>query len=160
MMTALQRGAEYITDEELALKADHQELVSVRISAQKLLQLIDRAIYAKLEGERTRALQQVILAVRQQREIQHAAETQNIQLEFEIAKLKRERGDLSEKLEHEKDRTTCRICFVRPRNVLPLPCLHFDYCSICLHQHQKTRNLCPTCRSPISGVLKCNLTMG
>eukprot|EP00249_Psilotum_nudum_P008460 c21281_g1_i1 orf=560-1444(-) len=113
MMTALQRGAEYITDEELALKADHQELVSVRISAQKLLQLIDRAIYAKLEGERTRALQQVILAVRQQREIQHAAETQNIQLEFEIAKLKRERGDLSEKLEHEKDRTTCRICFVR-----------------------------------------------
>lgn len=160
MMKFLIQGAKFLVNEENARKTDYQVLVSIQQSAQMLLELIDRSIHLKIEAERLELFKQCEKAKLAQREAENAAAKERARLNSEISKLKRDYRILNEKLEDEKDRTTCRICFARPRDVLPLPCMHFDYCHVCLHQYQRLRNLCPTCRCPMSGVLKYNLTIG
>lgn len=159
MMKSLIHGAKYLVDEKYAKKADYQVLISVQQAAKTLLELVDQTIYTKMEEECCKALNQCKKAMLLQREAEAAAAQDRVQLKAEISKLKKDYRGLNEKLEREKDRTTCRICFTNPRDVLPLPCMHFDYCHACLHHYQRMRNICPTCRSPISGVLKYNLTI-
>lgn len=160
MMNSLLNGATYLTDDESLETADLQSLVFVQQAAKTLLQLVNDSLHARMEEERLKALDQCNKAIILQKETEAAAAQDRALLKAEISKLKRDYRDLNEKFEREKDRTTCRICFVKPRDVLPLPCMHFDYCHTCLNQYQRMRNICPTCRSPISGVLRHNLSIG
>lgn len=156
----LQQGADFLLHEESTEKASIEVLVSIQQSAKQLLEVVDRALHGKMEQERVNACNRYNEALLHQRKIEDFAEKERVQRKSEIFKLKQQNRDLNEMLEREKDRTTCRICFTKPRDALPLPCLHFDYCHACLDRSQTMRNLCPTCRSPISGVLKCNLAIG
>ncbi|MCO5558220.1 hypothetical protein L7F22_011799 [Adiantum nelumboides] len=160
MMRSLINGASYLTDAKSLEEADIQDLIFVQQSAKALLQLVDDNVRARMEEECLKALEQYNKIMVSQKEIEATAARDKALLKAEISKLKKDCRDLNEKFEQEKDRTTCRICFLKPRDVLPLPCMHFDYCHSCLHQYQKMRNICPTCRSPISGVLRHNLSIG
>lgn len=47
----------------------------------------------------------------------------------------------------DRERPTCRVCFVRKRNTL-LNCGHTHTCSVCVQQVSN----CPICRAPISKI--------
>ncbi|KAH7280502.1 hypothetical protein KP509_37G070700 [Ceratopteris richardii] len=160
MMKALMNGSTYLVDASALGEADFQTLISVQQASKMLLQLVEEYIFRKLEEERFKLLDQYQKVVSLQKQTEAAAAKEQALLKDEITKLKRDYRALHESFEREKDRSTCRICFVRPRDVLPLPCMHFDYCDSCLRQYQRMRNICPTCRSPISGVLRHNLSHG
>ena len=46
-----------------------------------------------------------------------------------------------------------QICLTSPRDTVLMPCLHFMYCKGCVAQHRRSQNLCPVCRTGISGEL-------
>ena len=46
-----------------------------------------------------------------------------------------------------------QICITAPRDTVLMPCLHFLYCKGCVAQHRLNQNLCPVCRTGISGEL-------
>ncbi|KAL2650010.1 hypothetical protein R1flu_018138 [Riccia fluitans] len=55
------------------------------------------------------------------------------------------------------EKQTCCMCKVNLRNTVILPCMHFLYCSECLHNHQKRSSECPTCQTPIGAAVNLNL---
>lgn len=65
---------------------------------------------------------------------------------------------LTVQLEEERHKTQCQICMDNPRDVLLMPCMHFLYCNACMSTHEKNSKTCPACRSPVAGVMKCNLS--
>lgn len=86
----------------------------------------------------------------------------------ELTRLKRENEDLASRykaerdtvaavrkeLEEEKEKHLCKLCFTRPKDGLIFPCLHFDYCFLCLDDEKSKNNFCPTCRGSMDGLLK------
>ncbi|KAJ7295506.1 hypothetical protein O6H91_03G110300 [Diphasiastrum complanatum] len=154
MCNVLQKG------DDCVAAACYEELVSVRHSARQLLEIVDRQIHFLIERERKEAREELEAAWEFQKNVEAAANRDRTRLQEEIYQLQQGHEDLLELLEQERDRNICRICFNRPRDVLSLPCMHFDYCFQCLEEHQKTRNHCPTCRSSISGTLVYKLSMG
>lgn len=55
----------------------------------------------------------------------------------------------------EKLKNVCTTCFERDRDIILLPCLHFQLCNQCLTRHHfKT---CPICNLAISGTLHVHL---
>ncbi|KAG6555543.1 hypothetical protein Mapa_002778 [Marchantia paleacea] len=79
-------------------------------------------------------------------------------LELE-AKLESSEHSAAQNLEAEREKRICQICMSNSRNALVLPCMHFLYCTECLHTHQKTCKECPTCRGPISALIHCKLNL-
>jgi len=55
-----------------------------------------------------------------------------------------------------KDDYKCIVCFDRPRNVIPKPCLHFSLCSICYNQLEKKS--CPVCKKMIMDIIEVYIT--
>jgi len=55
-----------------------------------------------------------------------------------------------------KDDYKCIVCFDRPRNVIPKPCLHFSFCSICYNQLEKKS--CPVCKKAIADIIEVYIT--
>lgn len=56
---------------------------------------------------------------------------------------------LEQLLEDERRGNECKICFLRPSNVVIYPCLHAQYCSQCVQKLLSTSRVCPSCRADI-----------
>lgn len=150
---ALSRGANLLMDKSLARTMDFDLLLAVQTAASSLVGIVEDA-RAELERQwRVQAFQEAEEA-RKRRERAEAA------LRADIESLEHTLLETTEALEQEKDKASCRICFTRPRNVLPLPCMHFQFCKECLAESQRLRRGCPTCRMPVSGSLVCHLDPG
>ncbi|KAL2620905.1 hypothetical protein R1flu_001110 [Riccia fluitans] len=78
-------------------------------------------------------------------------------LENTLKTLQINHSSISHDLQVEKDKALCQICMDRQRDICSLPCLHLDYCSVCLLQHLQKNKSCPTCRTPVSGTLQTSL---
>lgn len=66
----------------------------------------------------------------------------------------------SERLQQELDQEVlCQICFERRRDVVVLPCMHFQFCRQCLLESFKApgNRKCPLCRVNVTGELNMNL---
>lgn len=46
-------------------------------------------------------------------------------------------------------------CGFKMKHLFVFVAVHADYCLLCISEHKKRRNTCPTCRTPISGTLEC-----
>eukprot|EP00803_Ostreobium_quekettii_P001163 evm.model.scf_1801.1 EVM.evm.TU.scf_1801.1 scf_1801:1946-4804(+) len=64
---------------------------------------------------------------------------------------KKESDRLKQELDNE---VLCQICFERKRDVVILPCMHFNFCKQCLMESFKSGSRkCPMCREPVTGEL-------
>eukprot|EP00897_Mesotaenium_endlicherianum_P008528 jgi/Mesen1/7703/ME000405S06992 len=116
--------------------------------------------YARFRGRTWQSALAVAADLRDQlKNEQEIAALEDDRHAAEIEALQRREQNALFLLEVEKERGVCSICFEQPRDVLVLPCMHFHYCNSCIVTSLEARNVCPTCRSPVSGVLKCNLSM-
>ncbi|BBN12780.1 hypothetical protein MPTK1_5g22850 [Marchantia polymorpha subsp. ruderalis] len=86
-------------------------------------------------------------------------ETEKEKQESERARFRTELDMAAQALEKEVDKHICQICMNRSRNALVMPCMHFLFCSDCLHAHQGRSNECPTCRGSISAIIHCKLNV-
>ncbi|KAH3763957.1 hypothetical protein Pelo_4173 [Pelomyxa schiedti] len=62
-------------------------------------------------------------------------------------------------LETERDRNRCQICMDKNRDALLMPCCHFLYCTTCVNAHLARSRTCPACRTSVSGIMNCKLTL-
>lgn len=91
---------------------------------------------------------------------------QHTEKQKELFQMREEKNQLTssietmrKNLEEEKEKTLCQICLESPKDAICLPCVHLQYCSPCLEKHAKQNNTCPSCRTTISGVLKCKISI-
>eukprot|EP00246_Nothoceros_aenigmaticus_P011407 TRINITY_DN3093_c0_g1_i1.p1 TRINITY_DN3093_c0_g1~~TRINITY_DN3093_c0_g1_i1.p1 ORF type:complete len:201 (+),score=20.52 TRINITY_DN3093_c0_g1_i1:24-605(+) len=159
MMRVLQKGAQFLLREDIDYGVSYEELLSILYSAQRLVEQVERGMHVIRERERQTLLREKSEALRLQTACEAAAMTERLLLQAEVSRLHDDQVALRLELEEEREKTICRICFARPRDALPLPCMHFDFCNQCLQQHQRHRNTCPSCRCTINGVLKYSLTL-
>ncbi|CAM6089100.1 unnamed protein product [Calypogeia fissa] len=62
-------------------------------------------------------------------------------------------------LDEESEKSLCQICFEAPKDSIAFPCLHLSFCNACLESHRAQNRTCPMCRTNISGVLKCVISI-
>jgi len=51
-------------------------------------------------------------------------------------------------VKEDKEARECVICFVHPKNVLMIPCMHMAMCQQCFNTNKPTH--CPICRADVS----------
>lgn len=157
LLKALEEGTRLVESGAVLANATYDQHTSIKISAQRLINALDRRIQSTIERERYEARKAADVACQKVVRIQAQVEAMQKSFEDEIAIAAEREAKTRELLEKEEARTTCRICFIHVRDTLLLPCMHFQYCQSCLFEHRKRKNDCPTCRSPISGLLQCTL---
>lgn len=170
LMQFLVKGPSYLLND-----VNHQELIAVQHAQRNVTELIDRAVQAAvqrelrataaekeelcrqrdaaLEGRSTLANEICMLKQAQTAEIVTLRQAH----EEALGHQKQEQDSMRKQLDAELHKSICKICLVKTRNAVLLPCMHFDYCLGCLTAHQTKHNTCPSCRGPIQGILQCNL---
>ncbi|BBN11655.1 hypothetical protein MPTK1_5g13730 [Marchantia polymorpha subsp. ruderalis] len=144
-LTALERAK---ADSNLRLTRHEERLTTLRLKREAMEKDL-----AEIRSER-RCQQDVRVKELERTSDAHFARI----LELE-AKLESSERSAAQDLEAEREKRICRICMSNSRNALVLPCMHFLYCTDCLHTHQKTCKECPTCRGPISALIHCKLNL-
>jgi len=96
------------------------------------------------ESELEKTEKKIIKLTKQLKQKTEEAESLNIRLE-----------STQRKLEEEHNKSSCIICYERPRNTVLLPCMHFLFCIECTQALKESR--CPNCRCTIHGKLQCLL---
>ncbi|DBA78895.1 TPA: hypothetical protein ACH3X1_008777 [Trebouxia sp. C0004] len=54
-----------------------------------------------------------------------------------------ERSDLMKHLESEAEKNCCCICMSAQKNATLFPCMHVDFCIICINKHMALAGACP-----------------
>ena len=78
--------------------------------------------------------------------------TQKRVSEETVENLEKKANDAIEAADGFEKSALCTICFVNPRKIMLLPCLHFDFCKVCIDA--STDNICYTCQAPIEKKLE------
>jgi hypothetical protein len=79
-------------------------------------------------------------------------------LQQQVAELLQRCSDLQLRVSVLEEARMCCICMENKRDTVVMPCMHAMFCSTCLRGPTPAKN-CPTCRSPIQGLVECRLDM-
>ncbi|CAI5530198.1 unnamed protein product, partial [Closterium sp. Naga37s-1] len=120
-MRTVQNGAFLLVDEQRAEQASYRELVVLRHATERLLRVVDTSMHSVIQRERHAARRELAAAQRARQEAE-VRQQRCGRLERELGEERSQHAAVAALLEAERDRSTCRICYTKERNVLLLPC--------------------------------------
>lgn len=160
-------AGEEVAEEKLKMEQAHKEELgeaqrdSKRLKV-KLVQSVRRR--KKLEADLLSSRNQVNeeaaanLAVQKNlEEEKEKSQAEVLHLRNQVTEVQTAKLAAQKNLEEEKERSQCQICLENPKDSIAFPCLHMNFCFSCLEAHRTRNSTCPSCRTTITGVLKCVL---
>lgn len=142
----LKMGSAMLTNPSLCDRLTYEELSSVQDAARRLEKLCDEQKENFREMERAQLLRDLYMCKATIDIIHGNSVEREARLISTISKM-------NQQMEKNKEKDKCIVCFANQRNAQVLPCMHFEYCTQCLATHRQRSNTCPTCRTPIRGIL-------
>lgn len=142
----LKMGSAMLTNPSLCDRLTYEELTSVQDAARRLEKLCDEQKENAVELEKKKLAEELHTCRTALETLQGNAAVREAKLISTISKM-------YQQMEMKNERDKCVVCYANQRNAQILPCMHFEYCMQCLATHRQRNNTCPTCRTPIRGIL-------